>query len=103
MVVLISSEGEIVREVNDSYATEAATVVFHEQYTLKNMDSFVVNGSTVISGYEDENGMIPVTVTIDYSAQNGFGGTNRDEKRIKIQYSTEDGFYYRSNGSRIYY
>ena len=91
-------------EIYNEEATTAAEVVFHEEVALKNESSFVINGSEVTYSKEDYNGhenLRLVTVVIDYSAQNGFGGTNREEYTIKILFNMENGEYYRLDGTLI--
>lgn len=100
---MASSEIEVTYSVATTPATKAAVVVFHEEVTLKNVDSFVVNDSVVRAGEPNEEGVVTVTVTIDYSAQNGFGGLNRDNKDIKLLFSTESGGYFRTDGTIISY
>ena len=85
-------------------ATKAAEVVFHEEVALKNESSFVINDSNVTYLTEPYNGkeaLRLVTVEIDYSAQNGFGGNNRDDYTIKILFNVENGNYYRLDGTII--
>ncbi len=85
-------------------ATKAAEVVFHEEVALKNESSFVINDSDVTYLTEPYNGkesLRLVTVVIDYSAQNGFGGNNRKDYTIKILFNVENGNYYRLDGTLI--
>lgn len=80
-------------------ATSAAEVVFHEEVNLKNEESFVINDSEVTykpySNF-DENEYYLVTVILDYSAQNGFGGMNRDLYTVKMVFDSSTGYYYRT-------
>lgn len=96
-------------EIYQEQATAAAEVVFHEEVNLKNEASFVINGSKVTYETEDYKKKVDyaadtyktypnvrlVTVVIDYSAENGFGGTNRDTYTVKLLFNTETGKYYR--------
>lgn len=96
-------------EIYQEDATAAAEVVFHEEVNLKNEASFVINDSKVTYETEDYTKKVDyaadtyktypnvrlVNVVIDYSAENGFGGTNRDTYTVKLLFSTETGKYYR--------
>lgn len=85
-------------------ATKAAEVIFHEEVSLKNEASFVINDSKVTYLTEPYNGhenLRYVTVVIDYSAQNGWGGNNRNNYTINILFDTENGTYYRLDGTVI--
>ncbi len=91
-------------EVYTDDATKAAEIVFHEEVALKNENSFVINDSDVTYLTEPYNGkenLRLVTVVIDYSAQNGFGGSNRNDYTIKILFNIENGNYYRLDGTVI--
>ena len=102
-------------EVYQEEATAAAEVVFHEEVKLKNEASFVINDSKVtyetteykekVDYAEDTYKTYPnirlVTVVIDYSAQNGFGGTTRDTYTTELLFSTETGKYYRVDDMSI--
>lgn len=74
-------------------AVNAAVNVFHNKIKLKNEDSFTINGTKVTELPPDENRIEQVWVEIDYSAQNGFGGYNRETKTIILEYNTESGQY----------
>ena len=85
---------EAITKIDTQKATEEAEKVFHEKVQLKNEDSYVLNDSTVTAFYT-ESGKIDVTVLLDYSAQNGFGGMNRNA--YKVEFSFYDGeFHYQS-------
>ena len=90
-------------------ATAAAEVVFHEEVNLKNESSYVLNGSDVqwqTTPYKDVEGSRwrLVWVTLDYSAQNGFGGTNRETYKVEMLFDITDGTYHRiDGGSQIYF
>lgn len=75
----------------------AALEVFHSEVALKNEASFVLNDSTV-SIQKDCNGeeeACPVTVYLDYSAQNGFGGMVRDTYKVELIFNHVTGKYSR--------
>ena len=91
-------------QIRSQAATEAAVVVFHEEVSLKNEDSFVLNDSQVYSDnqpYEGYDNIRLVKVVLDYSAQNGFGGNNRTTYTVTMYFNTSTGYYYRLDGSRI--
>lgn len=89
----------IKNEVYKEAATEAALEVFHDEVTLKNEQSFVLNDSIVTyeTPYNDNENLALVTVILDYSAQNGFGGTNRDTYTVKLIFRYSDGSYRPAN------
>ena len=95
--------------VYNDEATAAAEVVFHEEVLLKNEASYVLNDSYVTcesTPYKNVEGSPDrlVRVKLDYSAQNGFGGLNRDIYTVEMIFDTSNGGYYRiSNGKRIQY
>ena len=101
------SEPEIT--VYKDEATAAAEVVFHEEVHLKNEASYVLNDSEVLwetTPYKDVEGSRwrLVWVTLDYSAQNGFGGTNRETYTVEMLFDITDGTYHRvDGGSQIFY
>ncbi len=91
-------------EIYTDEATKAAEVIFHEEVALKNEASFVINDSDVTYLTEPYNGkenLRLVTVILDYSAQNGFGGNNREDYTVEILFNIENGLYYRLDGSLI--
>lgn len=58
--------------------------------TLKNPSSMKINKSKVEESFTTDDGWTYYKVVIDYSAQNGFGGYNRDTEEIyvrSLQYS----------------
>lgn len=87
-------------KVSEKDAIAAAEVVFHEEVSLKNESSFVLNDATV-TYYEQEGNYIIVSVLLDYSAQNGFGGMNRDIYPVRLKFNVLDGRYYDMNGMII--
>lgn len=100
---LATVEPEI--KVYKNEATAAAEVVFHEEVKLKNEASYVLNDSEVLwqtTPYKDvENSPWRlVTVTLDYSAENGFGGTNRETYVVEMLFDITDGTYHRIDGGR---
>ena len=65
---------------------------------------------TEITVYKDEATAVEgsrwrlVWVTLDYSAQNGFGGTNRETYKVEMLFDITDGTYHRiDGGSQIYF
>lgn len=85
-------------EVTTKEATDAAVVVFHEEVKLKNTASFVLNNSKVTyltEPYQRNSNLRLVEVSLDYSAQNGFGGTNRKDYLIQMLFDVTNGNYYR--------
>ena len=81
-------------------ATAAAEVVFHEEVQLKNEASYVLNDSDVTyqrTPYNDVEGSPYrlVWVKLDYSAQNGFGGLNREVYTVEMIFDTSSGAYFR--------
>ena len=82
-------------------AIKAAIVVFHENVELKNEASFVVNDSKVICLDDNASENKKVTVILDYSSQNGFGGMNRQSYTITMIFDPTSGSYYRLDGSFI--
>ncbi len=90
--------------VTSEDATNAAVTVFHENVNLKNEDSFVLNGSQVYSDdepYKGYDNLRLVQVVLDYSAQNGFGGTNRENYTVTMYFNTSTKHYYRVDGTQI--
>ena len=85
------AENKVYKDV----ATDLALDVFHREVTLKNESSFVLNDSTVTvqDSYNGDDTIALVTVTLDYSAQNGFGGMNRETYIVKFLYDYETGLY----------
>ncbi len=91
-------------EIYKDVATKAGEIVFHEEVALKNESSFVINDSLVTYSaepYKGRESLRLVTVMIDYSAQNGFGGNNREDYTINILFNVENGEYYRLDGTHI--
>lgn len=88
----------------DAIATEKyAEIVFHENVKLKNEESFVLNDIEVITieDYPSDENKKYVVVSIDYSAENGFGGTNREEYIVELICDTKTDQFYRMDGSLI--
>ena len=86
-------------KVYKDVATEAALQVFHNEVNLKNESSFVLNDSkvTYVDNYNDNPNLALVTVVLDYSAQNGFGGMNRDTYTVKLIYTYSSNSYRPAN------
>lgn len=83
--------------VTNEEAIKAAEIVFHKEYELKNEDSYVLNNSYVNIAdepFEGDENLVLVTVTLDVSAENSFGGMVREDYVIEILYNYEDGEYY---------
>lgn len=89
-------EGPTEYKVYDKDATEEAVEVFHQRVPLKNEESFVLNDSdvTVETPYEGDANKALVTVVLDYSAQNSFGGMNREEYTVKMRFDYTTGEYW---------
>ena len=102
--IVNSTTTDVSYEIYKNEATAAAEVVFHEEVALKNESSFILNDSDVTyltEPYNDNDNLRLVTVVLDYSAQNGLGGYNRNDYRIKLIFDTSTGKYYRLNGTLI--
>ena len=52
---------------------------------LKNPDSLVINGASIYQEYDQEYRSEAI-VNVDYSAQNGFGGMNREILQMRVEY-----------------
>ena len=52
--------------------------------SLKNPNSLQINGYSVYSRFETENYWY-YSIAVDYSAQNGFGGYNRDNYKVSLK------------------
>lgn len=90
-------------KVIENVAVNAAVEFFHDNIDLKNESSFVINDATIIVGDYDETGDYQyVTVYLDYSAQNGFGGYNRETQEIEMKFERSTGKYYLSNEIDFY-
>jgi len=94
-IMTIPESEPIKNEVYSNEATEAALQVFHDEVNLKNEDSFVLNDSKVTyqNSYNGNDNLALVTVVLDYSAQNGFGGMNRDTYTVKLVFNYAHGTY----------
>lgn len=89
-------------EIYKDTATVAAEVVFHEEVSLKNKESFTINDTTVTySLRSNSETAYDVYVEFDYSTQNGFGGMNRDTYSVTMIFDSSNGVYYRTDGSPI--
>ena len=99
MVPLIVVLGMVVPakiKTNDAIARTVATEYAHEQLrnlNFKNPESLQIN-NTVIENEFDNELYYYYKITIDYSAQNGFGGYNRDvyEVLIKVRKTDNEAF-----------
>ena len=103
-VIGMATQPETEYAVISENATRAAEVVFHENVALKNEESFVINDSDVTystTPYNGKENFRLVTVVIDYSAQNGFGGMSREDYPVQILFNVENGEYYRLDGTLI--
>lgn len=89
----------VANKVYKDEATDAALTVFHDEVSLKNESSFVLNDSKVTyqDNYNDNPNLALVTVVLDYSAQNGFGGMNRDTYTVKLIFAYSSGTYRPAN------
>ena len=82
----VSTIPEAIDQINTKTATEKAEEEFHKRVQLKNEDSYTLNDTKVTAEYK-EDGSIYITVRLDYSAQNGFGGMNRESYTVYLLYS----------------
>lgn len=82
--------------VTDHEATKAALSVFHEEVHLKDESSFELIDSIVTyeDNYEGDPTRALVTVDLDYTAKNGFGGTNREVYTVELIFDYEEDKYY---------
>lgn len=89
----------VANKVYKDEATNAALTVFHDEVSLKNESSFALNDSKVTyqDNYNDNPNLALVTVVLDYSAQNGFGGMNRDTYTVKLIFTYSSGTYRPAN------
>ncbi len=107
--VTVPEPEPVENKVYKDQATAAAEVVFHEEVQLKNEASYVLNDSVVqyeTTPYKGAEGSAwrLVWVTLDYSAENGFGGTNRNTYKVEMLFDIERGTYHRiEGGSMIQY
>lgn len=64
---------------------------FHSNVKLKNEESFKVNTYSIgkNDNYNGNDNLVLYTVTIDYSAQNGFGGYVREDYTVELEYNKE--------------
>lgn len=69
----------------------AVTTYFNTQ--LKNPDSLQIHNYSVTYSKNKIDNKITVWVKYDYSAQNGFGGYNRDSITVTLLYDTENGVF----------
>lgn len=102
--LMVKEAGRQPSHVYKQNATKAALTVFHETVKLKNEDSFELNGSKVYSDdepYKGYDNLRLVKVALDYTAQNGFGGSTRETYMITMYFDTRNGYYYREDGTRI--
>lgn len=79
-------------------ATDAAVFFFHQDVNLKNEDSFTLYDSEVTyseEGYNGNENKHRVKVVLDYSAQNGFGGMNRETYTVILLFDETTGKYSR--------
>lgn len=79
---------------NDSAIKAAKTVL---QNNLKNPSSLQIHSADVKLKSIDDNHNPTYVVTLDYSAQNGFGGMNRDTYVVTLVYKIEEGKFYCGN------
>ena len=88
-----SVEEKIGVDETNANAAKAATIIL--QQDLKNPLSLQVHKSWVSYKYAlgDDN---YYDVTLDYSAENGFGGMNRESITLEIRYDTTERMYYYS-------
>ena len=92
--LLTISSGPIKLYTSD--AVDAAEIVFHRNVKLKNEESYVLNDYDVDveRPYNGDENWAEVTVVLDYSAMNSFGGMTRDEYTVIIYFNYEDGKFY---------
>lgn len=99
MTNLVEVENNVEMKVYKNEATDKALEVFHNEVQLKNEASFVLNDSSVtyVDSYNGNDNLALVTVILDYSAENGFGGTNRDTYTVQLIFNYESGTYRKAN------
>lgn len=92
-------EKEVEFKVYKNEATDKAVEIFHSEVQLKNEASFVLNDSNVtyVDSYNGNDNLALVTVVLDYSAENGFGGTNRSTYTVQLVFNYESGTYRKAN------
>lgn len=92
-------EKEVEFKVYKNEATDKAVEIFHSEVQLRNESSFVLNDSNVtyVDSYNGNDNLALVTVVIDYSAENGFGGTNRSTYTVQLVFNYESGTYRKAN------
>lgn len=69
-------------------AYDEALEVFHQNVRLKNESSFQLNSyqSQVVEEYNENENQTLYKITINYSAQNGFGGNGTDSYTVELIY-----------------
>lgn len=92
-------EKEVEFKVYKNEATDKAVEIFHSEVQLKNEASFLLNDSNVtyVDSYNGNDNLALVTVLLDYSAENGFGGTNRSTYTVQLVFNYESGTYRKAN------
>lgn len=94
--ILTAPEKEPVEyKPTSSAAVEEALETFHRHVELKDEESFVLNDSDVNieTPYEGDANKALVTVYLDYSARNGFGGMNREDYTVYLMFDYTTGEY----------
>ncbi len=74
-------------------ACTEAVEVFHKNVRLKNESSFQLNSynvKTYDEVYQGNENLTRYFVTLNYSAQNGFGGNSTDTYEVVLLYNNED-------------
>ncbi|MBQ3519667.1 MAG: hypothetical protein IJA31_10145 [Clostridia bacterium] len=88
-------------------AIKMAESVFHDNVQLKNEESYVLNDAdcTIFNEpYDGDENRVLIRVKLDYSAQNGFGGMNRESYTVEMVYDMLEKKYYEVSkyGDNIY-
>lgn len=73
--------------IYEGEALKTAEEFFHENVHLKNEDSYVLNDYTVeVYNWDKDKNWELVLVSLDYSAENGFGGNDRKTCVVSLLY-----------------
>ena len=94
-LTLLSSLPDTNTKDVENRAYELAVDTFHTNVRLKNESSFTMNSFSTrkIENYNGNKSETFYNITLDYSAQNGFGGFARDTYTVEMVYDKDtDGF-----------
>lgn len=102
MTMNFDDGGQTVTEhvITENEIIDVAVNCFHDEVKLRNEASFVLNDAQVfLKEEEEETGTQTFKIIIDYSAENGFGGMERETYTVFLRYDKETDQYYRISGS----